>query len=384
LKSLFVGIGCLSLSLLNACSRGPRTGLDFPDELPRTLSEWRIVERQGDRLVLNEGVMPYDLNSPLFSDYAHKLRTVLVPPGTAIRYGAEDFEFPVGSVITKTFYYPKVEGENDAKAVAKVLVQSQGEALDLDAVRLLETRLLINTKTGWVVAPYVWNAEQTEATLELAGESFSLELVADDKRVPFTYLVPDANQCAGCHALEHQRQILQPIGVKARHIDKDYRYASGEENQLLHWQKAGLLTDVDGRHVRPNAKWDIESSGTLDERARAYLDVNCGHCHSAAAAANTSGLLLNATQTDAAKLGVCKIPVASGRGSGNARFDIVPGAPEQSILLYRMESSEPDVAMPELGRSLVHEEGVALIRAWIASFDGDCAPGAVSNAPTRR
>jgi uncharacterized repeat protein (TIGR03806 family) len=366
------------LSLLGACSRGPRTGLDFPDELPQTLSEWRIVERRGERLVLNEGVVPYDLNSPLFSDYAHKLRTVLVPEGTAIGYGEDDFEFPVGTVITKTFYYPKVkggvkEGAAGARAVAKVLAQSQGEELDLGAVTLLETRLLINTAKGWVAVPYVWNAEQTEATLELAGEAFSLELVSENgEGVPFTYLVPDTNQCAGCHALEHHRQILKPIGVKARHIDKDFRYADGEANQLQHWQKAGLLTGADSKHVLPNAKWDVESSGTLDARARAYLDVNCAHCHSATAAANTSGLLLNVTEADPVKLGVCKIPVASGRGSGNARFDIVPGAPEQSILLYRMESTEPDVAMPELGRSLVHEEGVALIREWIAALEGTC------------
>ena len=62
-------------------------------------------------------------------------------------------------------------------AVRKVLAQAPGASLDLDQVRLLETRLLINTSSGWVAIPYVWNAEQTEATLALAGDTLSLELV---------------------------------------------------------------------------------------------------------------------------------------------------------------------------------------------------------------
>jgi hypothetical protein len=122
-----------------------------------------------------------------------------------------------------------------------------------------------------------------------------------------------------------------------------------------------------------NAQWDDPAAADIEARARAYLDVNCGHCHSPSGPANTSGLFLQAQETDRVKLGVCKIPVASGRGSGQGSFDIVPGAPDESILLHRMISTEPDVAMPELGRSLVHREGVALIRAWIESLSGECS-----------
>lgn len=380
MRSRYAAFVVLAL-LLSACQRSPRSGLDFPGQFPDQLSEWHIVERSGEQLVLNTGVVPYDLNSPLFSDYAHKLRTVLVPQGTAIRYGAEDFDFPVGTVISKTFYYPRAA---DGNGVRKVLAQSEGESLNLQAIRLLETRLLINTASGWVALPYVWNAAQTDATLALAGESFSLELVSDTGRIPFTYLVPDANQCAGCHAADHQRQTIKPIGVKARHLNKRYQYAQAVENQLDHWQKAGLLAAAQAREMQTpdmqmpdwaprNAQWDVSSSGDLNARARAYLDVNCAHCHSQRAAANTSGLLLNVSESDPVRLGLCKIPIATGRGSGTALFDIVPGAPDESILLHRMESTEPDVAMPELGRSLVHREGVALIREWIAALPGGCA-----------
>jgi uncharacterized repeat protein (TIGR03806 family) len=360
----------------SACHRAPQTGLDFTGDYPERLSEWRLLEQRDGKLVPNEGVTPYDLNSPLFSDYAHKLRTVVVPAGTSIRYGEDAFEFPVGTVITKTFYYPRGgAGIGDAGriAVRKALAQSEDPALDLAQVRLIETRLLINTSSGWVAIPYVWNAEQTEATLELAGDVLSLELVSDEGRQPFAYLVPDTNQCAGCHALDHHSQKLEPIGIRARHLNKTYRYPGGNENQLAHWQKAGLLAGAPQPAQAPrNARWDDPHDADVEARARAYLDVNCGHCHRPRGAASTSGLLLHAQETDRVRLGACKIPIATGRGSGDALFDIVPGAPDQSILLHRMLSTEADVAMPEVGRSLVHAEGVALIRDWIVSLHGGC------------
>jgi hypothetical protein len=50
-------------------------------------------------------------------------------------------------------------------------------------------------------------------------------------------------------------------------------------------------------------------------------------------------------------------------------YDVVAGHPEQSILVHRMESTEPKILMPELGRSLVHKEGLELIREWIRSHN---------------
>ncbi len=359
---------------LSACHKAPRTGLDFSDDFPERLSEWHLLEQRDGKLTPNSGVTAYDLNSPLFSDYAHKLRTVVLPPGTSIRYGDDAFEFPVGTVITKTFYYPRADtGAAGRIAVRKVLAQTTGASLDLGQVRLLETRLLINTSSGWVAIPYVWNTQQTEATLALAGDTLSLELVSDQGREAFAYLVPDTNQCAGCHALEHHSQKIEPIGIRARHLNKTFRYGETSENQLAHWQKAGLLTGApDPARAPRNAQWDDPTDSDLEARARAYLDVNCGHCHRPRGAASTSGLLLHSQETDRVRLGECKIPIATGRGSGDALFDIVPGTPDESILLHRMLSTEADVAMPELGRSLVHAEGVALIRDWIAALPGGC------------
>jgi hypothetical protein len=97
-------IWALAALAASACHQGPRTGLDFPEEFPERLSAWHLLEQRDGKLEPNAGVTPYDLTSPLFSDYAHKLRAVVLPPDTSIRYGEDAFEFPVGTVITKTFY----------------------------------------------------------------------------------------------------------------------------------------------------------------------------------------------------------------------------------------------------------------------------------------
>jgi uncharacterized repeat protein (TIGR03806 family) len=225
----------------------------------------------------------------------------------------------------------------------------------------LETRLLVNTEEGWIALPYVWDAEQTEATLQLAGESVALRLHDGRKHADFDYLVPDANQCASCHAADGVE--IKPIGLKVRHVNKTRKVAGKSVNQLDHWRALGIL-DAHQPSAMANARWD-DSSQTLEARARAYLDVNCSHCHGAQGAANHSGLWLTPDTRDPIQLGVCKPPVATGRGSGDASYVIVPGKPRDSILLHRMQSTEPDVAMPELGRSLVHKEGVALIEEWI-------------------
>jgi hypothetical protein len=118
----------------------------------------------------------------------------------------------------------------------------------------------------------------------------------------------------------------------------------------------------------PNA---YDASAPLAQRARAYLDVNCAHCHNPEGPAHTSGLDLSWSQSDPALWGVLKRPVAAGRGSAGFEFSIEPGHPERSILVHRMASDDPGVMMPELGRTLVDERGVALMREWIAGMGPD-------------
>lgn len=311
------------------------------------LSEYGFFEGNIAEQKPAEGVMPYGLNTPLFSDYAEKLRFVRLPEGTTVPYNDKEvFDFPVGTHIAKTFFY-----YDDARNPEK-------------GRRLMETRVLIHEEDGWKALAYVWNEDQSDAYLEVAGDDFDVSFVhTDGKKKKFTYTVPNVNQCKGCHSFNG---AMRPIGPSARQLHGEFAYAGGTAHQLDHWQQAGLLTGLPADHaeIPRTARWDNPAE-PLDARARAWLDINCAHCHRAEGPASTSGFFLDIHQTDPTVLGVNKFPVAAGRGSGGLTYDIEPGKPGKSILYYRIVSKDPGIMMPELGRALVHEEGVALIKEWI-------------------
>lgn len=349
-----------------------------PDGRPDLLSEWHQLEVRDNQLVTLDGVTPYVLNSSLFTDYAQKLRTVWLPDeDAAVTYDAEDtFDFPVGSVITKTFYYPVPEG---AVAGDPEVLQLDSEAngvaepLDLDAVRLIETRVLVHREDGWHAFPYVWNDDETEATLERTGDLVQLAAFREDgTETALNYVVPDQNQCASCHAVNHTSGAIEPIGPKARHLNREVDFGDGLESQLQRWQDDGVLTMAPAAAEIPKAADWHDETAPLEDRARAYLDINCAHCHNPSGAADTSGLFLDIQTAPGFELGVCKAPIAAGGGSGGRLVDIDPGEPDESILVFRMESTDPAFMMPELGRSDSHDEGVELISEWIESLDGDC------------
>jgi len=336
---------------LSACSsRGVREHIARP--FPQRLSAWRLYTGDLARLKPNRGVIPYDINTPLFSDYAAKYRFVWMPPGTSATYSdSEVFEFPVGAILSKTFAYP--------------------DATYRSGRRLIETRLLVHARTGWVTLPYVWNTSQTEATLDVDADPTTVDWIDPAGRhYTINYTIPNTNQCKNCHGVS---KVVTPIGPKARNLNKDYDYPEGRANQLAYWTRIGYLKGAPPPAQAPRlAVWNDPSTGSLDARARAYLEINCAHCHNPRGAGNNTGLYLLAAQSDPLRLGVCKVPVSAGQGSGNLLFDVVPGQPDESILLHRMESTTPKVMMPELGRSVVHREGVALISGWIASLQGQC------------
>ena len=316
------------------------------------LSQYGLFEGDPSAQVPAPGVIPYALNSALFSDYAEKFRFVRLPPGTQATYrDADTFDFPVGTVIAKTFAYPR-----DARDPSK-------------GRRLIETRILERERDGWVARPYVWDAAQSDATLDVAGDAVDVSWIhADGRARTNNYIIPNVNQCKGCH---ESGGGLEPIGPKARHLNGDFAYREGAENQLAHWSRIGALAGAPEPDRAPRlAAWDDPRSGTLDDRARAWLEINCAHCHNPTGPARSAGLDLTAAQRDPAMFGVNKPPVAAGIGSGGRMSDIVPGRPDDSILAYRIASTHPGVMMPELGKRLVHEEGVALIRDWIAAMPG--------------
>lgn len=294
--------------------------------MPRVLSEYGFFA-DAPAQIPGKGVTAYRLNTPLFSDGAEKLRFVYVPAGAKARANGEDLlDLPVGSALIKTFAF-----EQDGKR------------------RLIETRVLLHRADGWLALPYLWNDEQTEARLAIAGARLDLTTPTGEA---ISYRVPNKNQCKECHGLDG---AVTPIGPKARNLSRDWLAAMVEAGHL-----DKLPQDADQLPV-----WEDRESANLTAAARAYLDVNCAHCHRPGATASNSGLDLRWEQQDPHAIGIGKRPVAAGRGAGGNLFDIVPGAPEKSIIAYRMSTTEPGVAMPEIGKETVDAEGLAIVRKWI-------------------
>ena len=369
-------IGVFLVAMLGACAREQTASPTFhADKNPEHLSDWGMITAKDDALTLGKGVTPYDLATPLFSDYALKMRTVWTPENAPAMYNENDaFDFPVGTVITKTFYYPTPTNDWTGDVLIgkeRALYDSpHGKTMALDHLRLVETRILVRREAGWDALPYIWNEAQTDAVLKRTGDVLPLTLMRDDGEIePFAYLVPNANQCAGCHATNATTKEIEPIGLKARHLNKPSSFAEGF-NQLDHWLAKGLLDGDVATPAPRNADWTDEAE-PLAARARAYLDINCSHCHNPNGPADTSGLDLEPGASGPA-LGNCKTPIAAGRGTGGRAYDIVPGRPDLSITVFRMETTDPGAMMPELGRAVAHEEGVKLISAWIAAMEGGC------------
>lgn len=289
---------------------------------PAKLSDYRFF-KDGARQVPSRGVTPYAISTPLWSDGSEKLRFAYVPQGQQAKAQGEGLlDFPVGSALIKTF---KLEG------------------------RLIETRVLLRRGDGWLALPYQWDGAQSDAKLVLGGARLAAKTPAGQA---ISYAIPNKNQCKECHS---KSGAVAPIGPKARNLSTAW---------LKAFAKAGHLDTVP-KVAQPVPDWNRRAKLPVADAARAYLDANCAHCHNPSGMASNSGLFLGWEERDPIRFGVMKRPVAAGRGSGNLEFDILPGDPDRSILVYRMESLEGGVAMPEIGRSSRDPQGEAAVRAWI-------------------
>ncbi len=320
-----------------------------------TLDQWCQVKLVNGDVVPESGVTPYSLNTPLFSDYAIKRRTVWMPSGVAASYDATDvLSFPDGTVLTKSFGF------------ADDLRKTQ------PTITWVETRVIWKTAGAWQAITYRWDSAQKTATANPGGEVVPLSFIdATGNPVNANYLVPSSPQCAQCH---NSSEVLQPIGPKARNLNRDNLYPDGStQNQLAYWTAKGLLTGAPDPSAAPKlAVWNDPSTGTLEQRARAYLESNCAHCHSPTGEAYTTGLFLSTLETDPFSYGVCKHPVAAGPGGCGRPVDVFPGDPLQSIIPCRLESTAPSIAMPQIGRSVVDTAGLQLVTDWISSLTGTC------------
>lgn len=320
---------------------------------PKLLSEYGLFLDPALQ-ISNDDVLPYDLNTPHFNDYAVVKRFVRMPSGLRATYTSDGvFAFPEGALLIQTIAYPKDLRQPE------------------QALRLIETRVLRRQKNQWGGVAYRWNDEGTEARRSLAGGLVDVEWVhTDGTQRTLKYLILNKNDCKRCHENEG---VMLGIGPTAANLNGDFRYAAGVQNQLDHWRDQGYLEGApeDSSTAPRLARWDDAASGTVAQRARAWLEVNCAHCHNPHGAGGVSGLDLSYEEENPVRIGIFKPPVAAGRGSEGHRFSIDPGLPEQSFLVNRLQSEDPSVMMPPVGRRVPSEEAIALLSAWISGMRFD-------------
>jgi uncharacterized repeat protein (TIGR03806 family) len=312
------------------------------------LSDYNFFE--GDLKNLNPvyGVVPYELINPLFSDFSTKKRFVWIPNNLSAVYidDSSIFDFPIGSILIKNFFYENVLPEMQNK--------------------IIETRLMIKKDEGWIFAGYTWNNSQLEAVFNLDGSNVNLQWSDNGVVSEVNYRVPSASECFTCHKRSDK---AVPIGVRPRNLNKDLNYGDATMNQLQKWKDIGYLNEVPSS-IQTVLDWKNEEN-SLEQRVRGYMDINCAHCHSDNAHCSYRPLRLDYQSTeDLFNMGVCMTPDTE-LGNGTD-FIVTPGNHSRSVLHYRMATVDEEHRMPLLGRTVVHQEAVDLVQEWINSLTLTC------------
>lgn len=299
------------------------------------------------------GVLPYKPASSLFTDYALKARFVWMPDGTIATYNGDEnnLELPVGAVLIKNFYYNNVQPSN--------------------TTRIIETRLMIRKSGGWIFAEYVWNDEQTEAFLQMDGSTKEIIWINDNgvSQTVSNYRIPSEVECMTCHKQETTpNPTYIPIGIKPQNLNTIYNYQTGMQNQLAKWVEMGYLSSTGLPNNMASVVDYNDTSQPLNLRVRSYLDINCAHCHSDLGQCNYRDLRLSFVDTTIdSNLGICLPNVQPIEGATGI---VVPGNHERSAMYSMLNNNDGGtVTMPLLGRTVIHQEGIALIQQWINSLE---------------
>jgi len=316
----------------------------------QTLSEYNFFSENLKDLEPVFGVLPYELNSSLFSDYAKKKRFIWIPSNVKASYVNDfsPFNFPVGTVLIKNFYFENIQPNNTTK--------------------IIETRLMIKKANQWQFAEYVWNDEQTEATLTSQGSTVAIEWIDDnDELKTVNYHIPGGAECFTCH---NKFGTPVPIGPKPQNIYRDLQYADGVKNQLEKWASFGYLDSNYPSNIETTVNWKDENE-PLDLRVRSYIDINCAHCHSEESYCEYRPMRFAFNEnSDLVNMGVCVTPDTNVDDA--LTHIIVPNNPSASVVFFRMNSTLEQYRMPLLGRTLKHTEGIRLVEEWIDSITEPC------------
>lgn len=290
------------------------------------LSDYRIFQGKLADLVPIDEAKIIEIASPLFTDYADKQRIVLLPKGEKMKGNGSDLpDFPDGTVIAKTFFYPRSSSGN---TVSQFIV---------------ETRLLIKSSHQWSAATYKWNDAQDEAFLLQDSAIVPIAFVDDKgKSRAINYKIPSRDDCLACH---RQRDQLVPLGMKLRNMNIDVHRDETLINQLEYLKRHQKLDMASLEAITRTPDYSAGST-TLEAKARAYLDSNCAHCHRPKGTARFTGLHLTYEET--------ADPAVTHR--------------KREEIARRITATGPQ-HMPQIGTTISHTEGVQLIIDYLNDAD---------------
>ncbi|MBB6239022.1 putative repeat protein (TIGR03806 family) [Pedobacter sp. AK013] len=320
--SIIIAVLVCPIVYVWSCNSSGKKNIDNGISFKAKLSSYQLFKGEMAKLKPNDGVEIFELASTLFTDYAEKQRLIKLPKGKQmVLNGAGLPIFPEGTIIAKTFYYSKVAKKGRA---------------------IIETRLLILHQSKWNVATFRWNAAQNEADLIADGAAIPIDFTGlDGERRKISYHIPSKQECGSCH---RQNNVIIPIGPKARNLNFNVERGGESVNQLSYLMKRGVIkkSKIDSLTHLPN---DHDTSIPVGQRARAYMDINCAHCHQAGGFAGNTTLNLD-YRTDLEHTGI--------------RFN------KSNIIIRTNQMGE--FHMPKLGTTVIDKEGVALMRKYISGL----------------
>jgi uncharacterized repeat protein (TIGR03806 family) len=295
----------------------------------------------------DDELIPYDLIVPFWSDGAAKVRFISMP-AEKIKFAATgEWVFPRGTVFVKTFELATNE-------------------LNSNSLRRLETRLLVCDADGGVYGvTYKWRADNSDADLLETNltETISIQTTSGVRTQQWYY--PSRADCLTCHTAN----AGLVLGVKTRQLNRDLKFSSGvTDNELRAWNHLGLFdTNFPGAEIKnfPKLAGMNDSTRSLEDRARSYLDANCAQCHRPR---GTVAYFDARYDTPLVQQGLIDGRVLIDERIDGARV-IAPNDLWRSILYMRTDTTEP-FKMPPLARNTIDGAGMKLLRQWIESLPG--------------
>ncbi len=272
-------------------------------------------------------VQLYEVTSSLFTDYAKKQRLIRLPEGEKMTYNNSNLlpNFPDNTLIAKTFYY-KLDETNPSSAN-----------------RVLETRIFLKINGVWEVGEYVWNAAQTDAAFTIQGSEIPVSYTNESGEVKdINYLIPSKQDCFTCH---NNNEVTLPIGMKLRNMNFTPDFTNGQ-NQLDYLTSNGYLENVTPTAITVLPEWTNTNNDILN-RGRAYIDINCAHCHNPGGSVTNFGLDFR-FETPFSETGIY-----ANRGE----------------IESRTQSNIPTFRMPQLGRTIIHEEAVTMLLEYLDAIE---------------